>query len=202
MTQEQQLPDIAFPARALDRSDAELWAACRQGDASAWDELVNRYQRLICTVPRRAGLSEDLVNEVFQEVILTLLEKLDGIEQPERLRAWLVTTAKYKSWKLLGQNRSFRQHHVESDDETLPMVEPTDETPLPDAVLVELEEQHLVRTAVKLLDARCQTIIGMLFYADEPHSYPEVAAVIGVNPTSISPLRARCLKKLARLMTQ
>lgn len=197
------MPEIAFPATALERSDAALWAACRQGDATAWDELVNRYQRLICTVPRRAGLSEDLVNEVFQEVILTLLEKLDGIEQPERLRAWLVTTAKYKSWKLLGQNRGFRQQaSLDSDEEALLAPEPIDEMPLPDVLLVELEEQHLVRTAVKQLDVRCQTIIGMLFYADEPHPYPEVAAVIGVNPTSISPLRARCLKKLARLMTK
>ena len=99
--------EIIFRGTEIDRSDAVLWAACRAGDATTWDEIVARYQRLICTAPRRAGLSEDLVNEVFQEVILTLLEKLDTIEQPERLRAWLVTTAKYKSWKLLAQNRNF-----------------------------------------------------------------------------------------------
>ncbi len=191
--------EIIFRGTEIDRSDAVLWAACRAGDATAWDEIVARYQRLICTVPRRAGLSEDLVNEVFQEVILTLLEKLDTIEQPERLRAWLVTTAKYKSWKLLAQNRNFLQA-PESED--TPPPDRPDSTPLPDVVLVALEEQHLLRVAVRMLDERCRTIIQMLFYGEEPRSYPEVAQAIGVNPTSISPLRARCLKKLARLITK
>ena len=191
--------EIIFRGMEIDRSDAVLWAACRAGDATAWDEIVARYQRLICTVPRRAGLSEDLVNEVFQEVILTLLEKLDTIEQPERLRAWLVTTAKYKSWKLLAQNRNFLQA-PESED--APPPDAPDSTPLPDVVLVALEEQHLLRVAVRMLDERCRTIIQMLFYGEEPRSYPEVAQAIGVNPTSISPLRARCLKKLARLITK
>ena len=191
--------EIIFRGTEIDRSDAVLWAACRAGDATAWDEIMARYQRLICTVPRRAGLSEDLVNEVFQEVILTLLEKLDTIEQPERLRAWLVTTAKYKSWKLLAQNRNFLQA-PESED--APPPDAPDSTPLPDVVLVALEEQHLLRVAVRMLDERCRTIIQMLFYGEEPRSYPEVAQAIGVNPTSISPLRARCLKKLARLITK
>ena len=74
--------EIIFRGTEIDRSDAVLWAACRAGDATAWDEIVARYQRLICTAPRRAGLSEDLVNEVFQEVILTLLENWTPSNNP------------------------------------------------------------------------------------------------------------------------
>ena len=48
----------AFSARGLERSDAELVQKCRSGDETAWNELVDRYQRLIYTIPRRAGLSE------------------------------------------------------------------------------------------------------------------------------------------------
>ncbi len=39
----------------MDRSDSELVAACRRGDEDAWQELVLRYQRLIYTIPIRAG---------------------------------------------------------------------------------------------------------------------------------------------------
>ncbi len=70
-----------FPAKNLERDDAELLRACRRGDETAWNTLVDRYQRLIFTVARRAGLSEPKAADVLQEVFLTLFEKLDEIEQ-------------------------------------------------------------------------------------------------------------------------
>ena len=71
----------------MEQSDRELLLACRRGDQAAWESLVRRYQRLIYTIPRRAGLNEDLAADVFQEVFATLFEKLNDIETPERLKA-------------------------------------------------------------------------------------------------------------------
>lgn len=193
--------ESSFVSSELAKIDAKLLAACREGDETAWRTLVARFEGLVCSIPRRAGLDEETVTEVFQEVFLTLFEKLDAIEQPERLRAWLVTTAKYKSWRLLSKQGFPSQPQAEGASESAPVDAP-DESPLPDEALIELEEQHLLRTAVAELDERCRKIITMLFYNDEPCSYEEVAAAIEVNPTSISPLRARCLRKLARLLTK
>ncbi len=95
MIEVKEKPTTKFLARVLDKSDAELVAACRRGDESAWNELVNRYHRLIITIPRRAGLSEEQAADVLQEVFLTLFEKLDDIEQPDKIRSWIVTTAKF-----------------------------------------------------------------------------------------------------------
>src|SRR6266478_3587183 len=64
-------------------TDRELLLACRSGDESAWEALVQRYQRLIYAIPRRAGLNDDQAADVFQEVFTTLFQKLDGIDQPE-----------------------------------------------------------------------------------------------------------------------
>ena len=63
----------------MPRTDRELLMACREGDESSWEALVDRYQRLIYAIPRRAGLSEDQAGEVFQEVFTTLLKKLNDI---------------------------------------------------------------------------------------------------------------------------
>jgi RNA polymerase sigma factor (sigma-70 family) len=185
-----------FVASELGKGDAELLLACRRGDQTAWSALVARFEGLVCSIPRRAGLNGDLVNEVFQEVFLTLLEKIDDIERPDRLRAWLVTTAKYKTW------RSFSKQGFQSQDTNIEAVDKPDLLPLPDEVLIVLEEQHLLRTAVAQLDERCRKIITMLFYDNERSSYAEIAAAIGVGETSISPLRARCLRKLERLLTK
>ncbi|MGI8639753.1 MAG: RNA polymerase sigma factor [Pyrinomonadaceae bacterium] len=188
-----------FLAKSLERNDAELVKACRRGDETAWNELVDCYQRLIFAIPRRSGLSEEQCADILQEVFLTLFEKLDEIRQPEKIRSWLVTTAKFKTWSLVRSEKGFYSPESEEGME-LEMANLTDSAPLADEVLVELEEQHLIRTALKKLEERCRKILSMIYLQDTAASYAEVAAAIGVGETSISPLRARCLKKLAKIL--
>jgi RNA polymerase sigma factor (sigma-70 family) len=182
-------------------TDKELLIACRRGDESSWHALIDRYQRLIYTIPRRAGLNEDQASEVFQEVFLTLFEKMNEINEPDRLHAWLVTTARRKTWRLLTKERALHAGQfvdTHGDAETVPVL--VDDAPLPDETLVELEEQHRIRTAVSTLDARCQKLLTMLYYRPEPAPYSEIAAVFGTSEGSIGPTRARCLKKLLQLL--
>jgi len=181
-------------------TDRELLAACRQGDESSWEVLVDRYQRLVYAIPRRAGLNEDHAAEVFQEVFATLLQKLNDITDPDRLHAWLVTTARRKTWRLMSKERLFQTSRAgdeERDDEMAAAVDPT---PLPDESLVRLEEQHRIRAALSALDERCQKLLTLLYYRPEPPSYAEIAAAFGTSEGSIGPTRARCLKKMLQLL--
>ena len=179
----------------MERTDEQLLLACRRGDEGAWEALVRRYQRLIYAVPRRAGLDEDAAAEIFQDVFATLVENLDSIEQPSRLQAWLVTTAKRKTWRAVGRARATRPFadEEEGEDELAGLAA---EGLLPDEALARLEEQHLVRASLGELDARCRTLLEMLFYRPEPPPYSEIAAALGAPEGSIGPTRARCLKKL------
>ena len=185
----------------LAKADAGLVKRCRQGDQAAWDTLVERYQRLIYAIPRRSGLSEEQAADVFQEVFLTLVEKIDAIEQPERIRSWIVTTAKFKTWGVIRGSKGLYSPDTEEEMEA-EMAAITDKSPLADDLLIELEEQHLIRTALTSLEQRCQQILSMIYLCDPAASYAEVAAAIGVGETSISPLRSRCLKKLEKVLTK
>ena len=190
-----------FPATSLERNDAELIRECRTGSQAAWDELVMRYQRLIFAIPRRAGLSEEQASDVFQEVFLTLFEKLDEIEQPDRIRSWIVTTAKFKTWAVVRGSKGLYSPESEEEMEH-EMANLPDSAPLADDRLIELEQQHLIRTALNKLEERCQKILSMLYLSNAGASYSEVAKVVGVGETSISPLRSRCLKKLEKLLSE
>ncbi len=193
------LKKINFSARDLETGDAALVFACRRGDESAWNALVERYQRLIITIPRRAGLSEEQAADVLQEVFLTLFEKLDEIEQPERIRSWIVTTAKFKTWGIVRGSKGFHSPETEEEMEQ-EMANLPDTAMLADDMLIELEQQHQIRTALKELEERCQKILSMIYLQDAAASYLEVATAIGVGETSISPLRSRCLAKLAKIL--
>lgn len=180
--------------------DARLIKRCQKGDQTAWDELVERYQRLIYAIPRRAGLTDEQASDVFQDVFLTLFQKIDEIEQPERIRSWIVTTAKFKTWGVIRGSKGFYSPETEEEMET-EMALLTDKSPLADEMLIELEEQHLIRAALTKLEERCRQIISMIYLSEPAASYAEVGKAIGVGETSISPLRSRCLKKLGKILS-
>ena len=189
------------PARArMETTDKQLLLACRRGEESAWEALVNRYQRLMYAIPRRAGLDDDQAAEVFQEVFTTLFQKLNDIEDPDRLHAWLVTTAKRKTWRIISKSRLTGQIHSGDDDNEDELAKIPDEALLPDEALVKLEEQHRIRAALELLDERCRKLLTMLFYNSETPAYSEIAASLGTSEGSIGPTRARCLEKMLRLL--
>lgn len=190
-------------------SDEDLLAACRAGRQAAWSALVRRYQRLVFTVPRRAGLAEAEAADVFQATFQRLFEHLDRIHDPSRVRAWLVTTARRETLRLLELAR--RGATVEApaapvgegdrdDDARDPLESVAAPDPLPEETLAELQEHHRLRAAVDRLDPRSRQFVELLFLQDEPLPYSEIAARLGIAEGSIGPTRARCLAKLRALL--
>lgn len=182
--------------------DASLVARCRQGDAAAWAMLVRRYQRLVYAVVRRLGLDEHTAADVFQTVFARLLEHVSTLKQPERLQAWIVTTAKREALRL----REKARHNVsltreDTDGEPLDDDTLVDEAPLIEDAVSDLQQLHLLRQGMDLIDARCRSLLELVFRdEDEALPYDEVARRLGMPTGSIGPTRLRCIEKLRRLV--
>jgi RNA polymerase sigma factor (sigma-70 family) len=188
-----------------DLSDAELLDQCRSGRQAAWSALVRRYQRLVYTVPRRAGLGADEAADVFQICFARLFEHLGRINDASKVRAWLVTTARRETLRKLEEIR--RRTEVpalgaesDSGDEADPLARVAAADPLPEELLSDLQQQHRLRLAVDKLDPRSRQFVELLFLQDEPLPYHEIAAQLGIAEGSIGPTRARCLQKLRAIL--
>jgi RNA polymerase sigma factor (sigma-70 family) len=183
-----------------DLDDASLVERCRRGDRAGWEGLVRRYQRLVFTVARRAGLDEHAAADVFQTTFARLFEALPRIQDPERLQAWLVTTAKRES--LLQVSRSRRNVSLTPTEEggEGDAFDIADESALPEDVLADVQQLDMVRKALDQLDPRCRTLLKLLYRDDGAPAYEDVARMLGTSVGSIGPTRARCLDKLRRLV--
>jgi len=146
----------------MEPSDAELVRACTQSDQTAWEALVQRYQRLISSIPRRSGLDEDAAADVFQRVFTTLVEHLDRLEQPDRLSAWVVTAAKRETWRASRRAAMARATHAPEKH----AVGVVDTDLLAEDEIVRMEAQVTLRRAVDRLEDRCREVVELLFYAD------------------------------------
>jgi RNA polymerase sigma factor (sigma-70 family) len=192
---ERTAPDMSDPSTL---ADDELLARCRDGQQAAWSTLVRRYQRLVYTVPRRMGLPDEACADVFQAAFARLVEHLDRIDDPARVRAWLVTTARRESLRLLEARSRVVELAASSGDD--PDADPweriADDSPRAEEQLEELQQLDRLRQAVDRLDPRTRRFVEVVFLRDPAPAYAEIAHELGIAEGSIGPTRARCLAKL------
>ncbi len=175
---------------AVNRRDRRVVERCLAGDEAAWMELWERYGPMVKAVARRAGCTADEADDVLQRVALVALEGLSDLRDPGRLAGWLAGVARFQALAVVRQ----RRRSAELDPAM----------PAPSGGVHErLEtEQELatLRKAMLALDERCRRIVRALYLDDPPASYREVAEREGLSPTSIGPIRGRCLARLKKVI--
>ena len=73
--------------------DSHLVRECLQGNNSAWAALIDKYKRLVSSIPAKYQLPPDDAADVFQQVWTDLYRDLGRLERVDGLRSWLITAA-------------------------------------------------------------------------------------------------------------
>jgi RNA polymerase sigma factor (sigma-70 family) len=172
---------------------ADVVRRASQGDQSAWNALVDRFAGTVWAIARAHRLDAATAADVSQTTWLRLVEHLDRIDQPDRIGAWLATTARRESLRLI--RLSGRQ--VPTGDDFDLLQAPAATIPVDGQLLAE-ERNEVLSALVSQLPCRCQLILRLLS-ADTPLSYKELSDALDMPIGSIGPTRARCLEHLRRL---
>jgi RNA polymerase sigma factor (sigma-70 family) len=172
----------------LDRSDAELVAAVRSGDARAFADL---YREHVETVRRAAyhlvGDSEATADAV-QDTFARALQHLDDLREPERFRPWLLAIARHAA---TDQRRARRRLTAldPTHDELLVATEPGPESV---AEIRELAEQVQGCVAgLSTRDAAAVTMVTQLGFTPA-----QVADALGVTQGAAKVIVHRARRRL------
>jgi RNA polymerase sigma-70 factor (ECF subfamily) len=79
----------------LDRSDAELVAAVRSGDARAFADLYREHVDAVRRVAYHLVADSDATADAVQDTFARALQHLDDLREPERFRPWLLAIARH-----------------------------------------------------------------------------------------------------------
>lgn len=182
-------------ARGLDARQevGSLVEQAAVGSQDAWNALVDRFASTVWAIARGHRLNPHDAADVFQTTWLRLVEHLDKIEHPERVGAWLATTARHESLRVLRVGG--RQLPNGADFDTI-ADDRVDRAP--DSDLISAEQSELLNQLVELLPIRSQTLLRLLS-ADSPLSYKDISEALSMPIGSIGPTRARALEQLRRL---
>jgi RNA polymerase sigma factor (sigma-70 family) len=176
--------------------DRELIAAAVDGDARAWSDLVDRYKRLVYSIPRRYSIPPDACEDIFQDVFTLLLKNLARLRDTDTIIKWLMVTTQRECWRW-----SRRQPRSAGGRDGPRQQEPLSEA-VPEEVMLQWERQHLVRQALEDLGGRCRELLEALYLTASPKDYEQLSRDLGIAVGSIGPTRRRCLDKLATLLEE
>ncbi len=180
--------------RSPDVSDDDLVAACLSGDVGAWAEVVERYERLVRSIPRAYGLGSHDVDEITQLTFTILVQSLGRLRPDTRLAPWLSTVARRHTWRVLERRR--REPLARDDDGDVAAGLAHDE--VRDHATAAADAEWL-RAGLQRLSPRCRTLLEALYLRGEV-AYVDIAEELGMPIGSIGPTRARCLAKLRALL--
>lgn len=169
-------------------SAGALLTAAADGSEAAWAALVARYDRLLWTIARLHELDVESASDVCQTTWLRLVERIDRLRDPERVGAWLATTARHEARRTL--RRMLREQARAGASAVL---RPPARPPVPGEA-----DDSAWRVLADLPD-RCGRLLRLLFLTPQPR-YSEIAAALDMPIGSIGPTRARCLRRLRALL--
>jgi RNA polymerase sigma factor (sigma-70 family) len=166
----------------MELSDAQLVGRCRNGEAAAWNELVERFSRYVYAIAVRAyRLAEHDAEDVFQEVFARAYERLGSLRDDDAIRPWLAQ---------LTRNACVDRLRAAAREQ--PAEEPAAEAT--DAMLEQLDEALDVRVGLESLSEDCRDILDRFFARDE--SYRIIGEALDLPAGTIASRISRCLGKL------
>ena len=172
-------------------SDAELVAACLAGDRAAFGRIVERYQRLLCSLAYSAtgqlSQSEDLAQEAFVDAWC----QLGALREPEKLRSWLCGILRHK----VGRLRRADGREPVRQAETLEVAGELASTEMPVADLaMQKEEQAILWNALERVPELYRE--PLVLYYREHRSVEHVAAALDLTEDTVKQRLARGRKIL------
>lgn len=165
-------------------TDAQLVSRCRDGDAEAWNELVERFSRYVYAIAVQGfRLGRHDAEDVFQDVFARVYEHLGRLRNDEAIRPWIAQLTRRLCIDSL--RASGREGPAGADD--LEVAE-LDET------FAQLDEALAVRAGLDAVGSTCREILDRFFCRDE--SYRAIGEALDLPPGTIASRISRCLGKL------
>ena len=142
---------------------------CQTGDASAFAELIGRYDRRMRYYLQKmlAGRPRDRIDDLAQDLWLDVFRSIKKLREPRAFGTWIYRLARDRAWRDLRRSRP----STESDVDTAELADDTADESFSTA---DAEEVH---RALGELSPEHREVLLLRFVEDM--SYEQIAAVVG-----------------------
>lgn len=184
----------------------QLVAAAKSGDVSAFEELVNRYERKIFRLTMNITRNREDAEDAMQDAFLKSYSHLKTFQGDSRFYTWLVRIAANEALMRLRKRRPNQfslDEPIEGDDDLIPR-ELQDWGPGPEQRFAQTEMREILSSVIDELEPDYRVVFVLRDI--EELSTEETAASLGISVPAVKSrlLRARLKlrEKLGRYFQQ
>lgn len=177
-----------------DAEDIRLMGLVSAGRSDAFEQLVERHQRLVVgTVARMLGNNSD-AEDIAQQVFVRVWKNASRYVPRARFTTWLLTITRNLVFNELRRRSRHSQVSLQTevDEEERPLKD--ERTLAPDASLLEQELQQAIEAAIASLPETQRMAVVLRRY--EQLSYEEIAEILEQSVSAVKSLLFRARTEL------
>ena len=170
----------------LEPKDDELVARTKDGDASAFDDLVRRYSPRVYGLVYNMTSNHEETNDLLQDIFLKAFRSIKGFRGDSSFYTWIHTIAANMTINFLKKRNRRRgpslddiDAHIENDPDYIEATAKTD--PRREATLSELQKK--LNEAMQKLSHDHRAVVTMFDIQGMPHA--EIAKILGTSEGTV-----------------
>jgi RNA polymerase sigma-70 factor (ECF subfamily) len=185
-----------LPSSIVRDDEASLVASAKAGDAHAFEELVNRYERKIFRLTKHITQNDADAEDAMQDAFLKAFRHLSEFEGGSRFYTWLVRIAVNESLMRLRKRRPKHfslDEPVKTEEENIPR-QLEDWGPTPEQRYEKKEMGSILSKVIEQLEPIYRTVFVLRDVEDI--STEDTAQMLGIT---ISAVKSRLLRARLKL---
>ncbi len=167
--------------RNVRRDESAIIQRCKQGDLSAFDELVRLYEKQVYSFAYRLTGNYDDANDISSEAFVKVFNSINTFRGDANFSTWLfrVVTNLY-----LDERKRSKAHLNVPLDEYIDLEESTvtrqieDSSPGPEQLLEQMERAEALNALIQQLPDYQRAMV--LLYHTQGRSYEDIAEIMGL----------------------
>ncbi len=171
-------------------TDAQLVTSLKQGESSAFEEILKRYEAKVYNLVRGLTRNDSDAQDALQEAFLSVFKKIGSFKQESSLSTWIYRIAVNAALMTIRKRRHREERSI-SLDVYMPrfaenghrVVELPDWNPRADDLLLNKELAQHLRESIQALDPAYRAVF--VLRDQEGMSNEEVAAILKIGVPAV-----------------
>lgn len=174
-------------------SDEELISSFLNGDKTAFNFIVRKYQKKVYLITRKMVLDHDDADDITQEVFLKIYRSLGDFRGDSKFFTYIYKIAVNFSLNHLNRNKKILSRKSDIDNAFI-----SSDDKIADELMISKDRTRLIEEAIETLPAQQRAVFNMRYY--DNLSYEDISNILNKSVGGMKANYFHAIKRLEKFL--
>ncbi|MBP9191562.1 MAG: sigma-70 family RNA polymerase sigma factor [Ignavibacteria bacterium] len=174
-------------------SDEELISSFLNGDKTAFNFIVRKYQKKVYMIIRKMVLDHDDADDITQEVFLKIYRSLGDFRGDSKFFTYIYKIAVNFSLNHLNRNKKILSRKSDIDNAFI-----SSDDKIADELMISKDRTRLIEEAIETLPAQQRAVFNMRYY--DNLSYEDISNILNKSVGGMKANYFHAIKRLEKFL--